>query len=653
MRAGACRHNSLPAENPRKILNYFDSEMNDETPGRIAQLFEDAIDRHRQGDLTGAERLYREIVTAQPAHANALHLLGKVLYAAGRPSDAVEYLRAAVEVSPHNADFVLALADALQESGALDAAAEQYKQVLSLRPDSAQAYTRLGDLFRKVGSFEAARRSYRMAVRYNPNAHHAYTNLGNILRTDGRFFEAIQCYRRALEIRPDFPKTMNNLALCLTDQGAVNEAEEIYRRALQINPRFAELRSNLLFCLCYKPDYDYATLYKEHCRFGEVLEPPPSERFTTYQGSLDPERDLLVGFVSPDLRTHSVSYFLEPVLAHRDRASYRVACYSQVPFPDVTTARLRELSDLWRDTAALSDRDLARVIHDDGVDILIDLAGHTGGNRLVAFGYKPAPVQATYLGYPNTTGMATVDYRITDTVADPPGEDAFYTESLMRLDPCFLCYGPPADAPGSGKAPDAKSDAVVLGSLNTLQKLNPMVLSVWSRILKALPGARLLLKRRALTDPGTRDRMTGRLRDSGIDIARVELMDHIDSRAEHLKQYRRVDICLDTFPYNGTTTTCEALWMGVPVVTLAGEHHAQRVSASILRALGLDELVAGTPEEYVARVCSLARDAGGRAQLRETLRERMRTSPLCDAPGFVSRFQDAVRTMWRKRCETL
>jgi len=466
---------------------------------------------------------------------------------------------------------------------------------------------------------------------------------------DGRYTEALEYYRQALRVKPDFPKALNNLALCLTDQGDLDEAERTYRHAIKLQPGFAELRSNLLFCLCYRPGYDYRALFDEHCEFGRKLGVAESKRYHTWNITRDPDRRLRLGYVSPDFRTHSVAYFIESLLAHHDPQEFEVVCYSHVEFEDETTARFKKHAQRWHRTCGMSDDELAAAVHRDGIDILVDLAGHTGGNRLVAFSYKPSPLQFTYLGYPNTTGLDTIDYRITDACADAQGEDEYYTEKLFRLDGCFLCYTPPRDAPDAARARDGGAQ-IMLGSFNTLSKLNPQVIALWSQILHAIPGARLLLKRRALNDPGTRDRIVALFESNGIDRGRLELLDHVETTHDHLALYNRIDICLDTFPYNGTTTTCEALWMGVAVVTLAGAHHAQRVSLSILHALGIEELVARSHEEYIERVCSLAADRGRLGEFRSTMRDRMAKSPLCDARGFTRRFEAALRGAWRAWC---
>ena len=305
--------------------------------------------------------------------------------------------------------------------------------------------------------------------------------------------------------------------------------------------------------------------------------------------------------------------------------------------------------EVWRDIAEMSDAETARLIREDRIDILIDLAGHTGNNRLGIFAAKPAPVQMTYLGYPNTTGLRTIDYRITDGVADPAGEEVYYSEELLRLDGCFLCYQPPADAPEVAPLPALTSGHVTFGSFNNFSKINPGVLQLWSGVLKQVPGSRLLLKCPALTDATVRENVGAALQALGIGAERVDLLGHTRTRQEHLALYARVDIALDTFPYNGTTTTCEALWMGVPVLSLVGKHHAGRVGASLLSAADLTDWLADTPESFVATAQARAADLGGLGQLRGVLRGKLADSTLSDAAGFVCHLEESLRQIWLER----
>jgi predicted O-linked N-acetylglucosamine transferase (SPINDLY family) len=363
-----------------------------------------------------------------------------------------------------------------------------------------------------------------------------------------------------------------------------------------------------------------------------------------------PDRRLRIGYVSPDFRAHSVASFLEPVLARHDTDNFDVVCYAQVAHPDRTTERLRQLAGHWRDTCAQSDEQVANMIRQDRIDILVDLAGHTRNNRLTVFTHRPAPIQLTYLGYPNTTGLPQIDYRLTDALADPPEADALHTERLVRLPRGFLCYSAPQDAPAVSPLPATAVGHITFGSLNNLAKVNEQVVELWARVLHAVPGAQLLLKGKALCDQATAGRFVEMFARHRIPADRLRLASWAATRAQHLTTYAQVDIALDPFPYNGTTTTCEALWMGVPVVALAGDRHAARVGVSILTHVGLREFIATTPDDYVRTAAGLAADRARLVALRASLRRRMADSPLCDGAAFTRDIEATYRAMWETWC---
>jgi predicted O-linked N-acetylglucosamine transferase (SPINDLY family) len=402
--------------------------------------------------------------------------------------------------------------------------------------------------------------------------------------------------------------------------------------------------------LNYLPDADADKVLEEHREWGRIIQARISP-LDPIELDRDPLRRLRVGYLSPDFREHSVASFIEPVLKLHDRSRFEVWCYSNLPLPDDTTTRIKAAVDGWRDVDKLSDGETARLIREDRIDILVDLSGHTANSRLAVLAARPALVQMTWLGYPNTTGLRTIDYRITDWVADPAGEDAYYSEELLRLEGCFLCYRPDPNTPEVAPLPALKSGHVTFGSFNNFSKINPGVLQLWAEVLKQVPGSRLLLKCPALTDTTVRDRVSAALQALGIGAERVELLGHTPTRQEHLALYAGVDIALDTFPYNGTTTTCEALWMGVPVLSLAGKHHAGRVGAALLNAAGLADWLADTPESFVAIAQTMAADVTGLARLRGSLRGQLADSPLCDAADFVRRLEEAMLKVWAKRLQ--
>jgi len=350
--------------------------------------------------------------------------------------------------------------------------------------------------------------------------------------------------------------------------------------------------------------------------------------------------------VSPDFTHHAVAYFIEPILAAHDRTRVEVFCYANVRVPDATTARLRTLADHWRDIAQLDDDAAAACIRQDEIDLLVDLAGHTAHHRLQVFARRPAPVQATWIGYPNTTGLDAIDYRLTDEICDPPGQtETWHSEKLVRLPSTFSCYQPDAAAPELNALPAVASGRITFGCFNNFAKITPEVIALWGQLIRQLPDAQLLLKSRGLEDPTTAARIRAAFANAGIGGARLALNGKELSVHDHLQLYHGVDIGLDPFPYNGTTTTCEALWMGVPVITLAGNVHAARVGASLMAHVGLPDLVAATPDDYVAKAAALARDLPRLGTIRQTLRETMRRGPLCDAAKFTRQLEAAYAVM--------
>jgi protein O-GlcNAc transferase len=423
-----------------------------------------------------------------------------------------------------------------------------------------------------------------------------------------------------------------------------------YRKAVSIRPDHARTLSNLLFCLNYDDKLTNAELLAAHRewdeRYGHEVPRP-----TSYANERAPGRRLKIGYVSPDFRAHSVAYFLEPLLKAHDHQAVEVFCYAEVARADRVTEYLRGFADHWLITVGLSDDELTERIRGDGIDILVDVAGHTADNRLRVFARKPAPVQATWLGYPNTTGLSAIDYRIVDAVTDPPGQaDAWASEKLLRLDGGFICYGGLEGAAPPAPPPCLTTGHVTFGSFNNPGKISNATMDAWASLLERLPDARLLLKGKSFTDPTACALYRARLAERGVAAERVELMATVPSAAAHLAVYDRVDVALDPFPHNGTTTTCEALWMGVPVVTLRGDRHAGRVGASLLGQIGLTDLLANSVEEYIEIAAALANDRSRLADLRRSLRPRMEASPLCDSRAFARKMEAAFRSMWHRWC---
>ncbi len=601
-----------------------------------------------QGKLREAAHSYQQAVTFRPNHVEAHCNLGLVFEQEKNYIQAAECYRSALRLDPSRAELHFNLGNALQESGQSEEAAQCYRRATEIRPNYAEAYNNLGNALKNDTEQAEAYASYQRAIKLKPDYFEAYANLGTLLKEQGLSESAIDCYQQALRIKPENIEVLNNVAAALTNQGRLVEAITRYRQVRALDRDRTLANSNWFFALNYSADYDAAAIFAEHRRWGEQHE--HATRPTAYPNTPDPERRLRVGYVSPDFRNHSVAFFIESVLAHHDPERFDVICYANVERPDAATARLQKQAHRWRDIFTKSDEEVQKIICADGVDILVDLAGHTAHNRLLVFAHKPAPIQVTYLGYPNTTGLSAVDYRITDSWADPPGQEAFHTETLVRLPRGFLCYTPRPNVPTIASLAAPQAGLITFGSFNAMPKITPQTIALWTKILRALPNSRLVLKNKSLRDLATLQRCQALFEEHGIPAARLELMEILPTAEDHLDLYNRIDIALDTFPYNGTTTTCEALWMGVPVVTLEGDRHAGRVGVSLLNQVGLTELIAKTPEDYVQIAVSLANDLDKLATLRSGLRERMANSPLCDGKGFTRILEEAYREMWKKWC---
>jgi protein O-GlcNAc transferase len=601
----------------------------------------------RAGEVARAEAFCRHLLQANPDEADAWYLLGLACQRQARPAEAAECYRHVIERDPHNADAYNNLGAALEGLGYLDEAARCFEKAAHLRPDAPVVHYNLGVALAGQRKLEEAIASYRRALALQPDYLDAENNLGIVLTSQGDLDEAVACFQRVLASHSSHVNARNNLGNALQEQGKLREAAGAFRKALEFRPDFAGAHSNLLNCLNYDPAVGCDALVAEHLHWDNVQARVASA--TAHANDRDADRRLRVGYISPDFYHHAAARFLEPLFAHHDPRQVEIYCYAEVAAGDAVTRRFQDRAHGWRSTVGLSDAAVAEQVRADGIDILVDLAGHTARNRLLVFAYKPAPVQISYLGYPNTTGLAAINYRLTDLVADPPGEPVRHTEELIRLPQAF-CYAANERAPGASPLPAATTGCVTFGSLHNLAKLNAQVLDLWCRVLRAVPRARLLVLRHTLRG-SAKESLHRQLIDRGISSDRFDLR-HASGGPSHMNAYENVDIALDAFPWSGHTTACEALWMGVPVVTLYGNRYAGRMAASTLTALGLPEFIARTPEEYVAIAALWASDLGRLGQLRAGLRERMRSSPLCDGAHFTRTLEVTYRMLWRRWCRS-
>jgi predicted O-linked N-acetylglucosamine transferase (SPINDLY family) len=593
---------------------------------------------------------YQAICEADPDDADAWLALGATYGKLADTARAEEALRRADRLRPRHAPTLFNLGIALRAAGRFEDAALELRRVTELAPAHVSAHFLLAQCFHDLARFEDAVATYRTLLELAPGNPVAHAGLALCFHMQGRLAEAESCYRRALEVGGQDANTRDYLAATLCQQGRPAETVAYHRQTLAQQPARANTLSSLLFASHYLPDQSPRQLFEDHKRWGELHGRMPADRHASFSNRPEPERPLRVGYVSADFCQHSVSFFFEPLLVNHDRSSFEITCYSATTRTDAITERLRAAAG-WHEIVGLDDPQVIDAVRADGIDILVDLAGHTGENRLGVFARRAAPIQVTYLGYPDTTGVPAMDYRFCDATTDPDGVEALSTEQLVRLPGCFLCYRPPAKAPAVADPPAAGLGHVTFGSFNNLAKMNEEVMSAWAELLQAVPGARLVLKSTFLSDPESGERCLRRFADNGIDRDRITLFRRVQSTRDHLEMYRHVDVALDTFPYNGTTTTCEALWMGVPVITLGGEIHASRVGSSILTAVGLEEMATDSREQYLATAARLAGEPERLSALRSTLRERVETSILCDGARFTGLVEDAYRTMWQSWCK--
>ncbi|MFZ5908183.1 MAG: tetratricopeptide repeat protein [Nitrospirota bacterium] len=604
-----------------------------------------------RGKTDEAITAYQEALYLKMQDVRLLNNLGLLCQNKGQVDKALVYFGKALEIDPECAETHYNMGNALRESNKLDQAIDEYQKALHGKPDFAEALNNIGLVFYKKTQFQDAEAFYQKALQVNPSLFEAYNNLGNLFKETGHTTEAATYYYKALELNPEYAGIYNNTGTVLKDQGKIQEADHAYRQAIQLAPE-PSYYSNLLLLMNYSTLYDRDTVFREHKKFAELFAEPLASAVLPHTNDRSPFRRLRIGYASPDFRRHSVNYFLEPVLTAHNHEQFEIFCYSDVSVPDACTRRLKASADQWREITGVPNEKVAEQIRNDGIDILIDLAGHTGYNRLLLFARKPAPVQVSWLGYPNTTGLPTIDYRIVDRHTDPPGTaEQYYTERLFRMPETFLCYEPDRETPDIAVSPFLISGHVTFGSFNNFAKETPEVLALWAEILRQVADSRLILKARSFIDSRTRDEVLSAFAVHGIDPARIELLSLATSFSGHLGIYSRIDIGLDPFPYNGTTTTCEALWMGVPVITLAGNTHASRVGASILTNVGLSELIATSQDEYVGKAVYLAGDLEKLESLRRGLREMMKQSPLTDAGRLVKNLEDSYRQMWEIWCK--
>ncbi len=652
----------------------------------IAQTFQAAFASHQTGRLAEAEVLYREILKVAPDMPSALHLLGVLAHQTDRHEEAIGLLKRSLAAHPNNAAALSSLGELYLTTDEPDQARVCFDRALGLNPKLAPAHHHLGTMLLRSRRLEEARECFERAVASRPDYFEAHRQLGTVLLDLNRLPEALvcferavtiqpdhaeahnclgialerlhrseeacRCFARAIDLRPDDAEAHNNLGNVLKGMAQIHAAVASYRRALTLTDDSPEIHSNLIYALHFDPETDAATLRAECARWERFHAAPLRHSVRPHTNDPDPLRRLRIGYVSPDFRNHPISNFIAPLLAAHDGTRFEVHCYSDVEHADQGTARLQSLADCWHRVSDLSDDALAGQIRADGIDILVDLALHSEKNRLPVFARKPAPVQVSWLGYAGSSGLTSIDYRVTDALIEPPGLDNgtdWPPEQSLRLPASWCCYEGPGDAPPVGSLPalaDGGAHGVTFGSLNQFGKCNERVFRLWARVLGAVPGSRLLLH---CHEPAALNAARLTLEREGIVGSRLRSAPWMPKR-DYLRLYDQIDVGLDPFPHNGMTTTCEALWMGVPVVTLAGTLPVSRTGLSLLTTVGLPEWAVRNEDDYVRLAAQVAGDLPSLAALRDGLREQMRHSPLMDAPRFVAHWEASFRLVWQRWC---
>lgn len=639
-----------------------------------------ALAHSARGDIDAAETSYRSAIALQADYADAHNNLGLILLHAKRANEARECFERAIASRSDFADARNNLGQAFESLGDIDRAtsayreairhvphhvealfnlgvlckaqpeeaAELYRRVLALRPDIPEAHNNLGAALQELGDWETSAAYIRHAIKLKPDYDEAHFNLGLVHKHCGCNDDAAASYLRAIELRPDHARALNNLGNLHVGRGRLDQAIECFRAALHANPQYAIAHSNLLFCLNYDSGTSPQDLFRAYRDWNDRHAARLAPLSNSTADNPDSEKRLRVGYVSPDFNAHPVAAFFTPLAEHRDRERFEVFCYYSNSVHDAQTEHIRTICERWVECKSMSDAQLAQRIRDDRIDVLVDLAGHTAGNRLLAFALRPAPVQVSWLGYGYTTGLDAIDYFIGDPVFTPAEMNPLFSESICRLPATSWTYLPPADAPEPGALPAERNGYPTFGCLSRSVRLNAGVLDTWAAILHRLPDARLRLDSRDCKDPVFRQHMEDEFSKRGVASARLDI------RYTHpvWDVYADVDIVLDCFPHNSGTTTFEALWMGVPVVTLAGNLPVGRIGASVLSSIKRTEWIANDRDTYVQLACNLASDRAGLAATRASLRPTVVSSPLLNHEGFARAMEAAYRTMWRAYCRT-
>ena len=619
-----------------------------QAPADVLELLKLAIEAHQAGRMDEAERLYRQILDIDPGHSNANHFLGVIAHHTGRGKEAAQRIAKAIKREPANSSFHFDLGNVLKALGRLDDAIKNLREAIRLSPDIAEAHTNLGLVLDLQGRTEDAAECHREAIRLKPYYAQGHDNLGCSLQELGHLTDAVASYREAIRLEPDFANAHYNLGTALHEMGMAADATHCFKIASDRDPGHIRAFGNLLLTQQYVPSVPPARFIETARLWAQAFN--KADPKTGHTNTANPDRRLRVGYVSADFRNHPVGFFIANVLAAHDNGRVETFCYSAAQNADGLTGQLRGDAAHWRNIAGLDDGEAAVLIRDDAIDVLVDLAGHTTGNRLGVFAHRPAPVQVGWIGYCATTGLAAMDYVLADATVAPEGEDELFTERVWRLPGQYLCFAPPdADIPIIVPERDAEAP-VTFGSFNNMTKVSDETLALWAKILNDAPDTHLVFKAKQIgAQPDAQPSLLERFAAHGVEAERLT-PEGASPREEFLADYNRIDIALDPFPFSGGATTAEALWMGVPVVTMKNDRWAGRVSETLLSAVGMDQWVTKDAEAYRDLALQQAVSSPRLADHRTQRRQLVEAAALCNGPGFTRSLETAYRDMWKAWC---
>ncbi len=612
----------------------------------LGNFFNLAISYHESGDHKNSEKYYTLILNQLPNHADSLHYLGLSKYATGDNKQAIELIKKSITIKNNDVDYFYNLGIILSKENLWKEARENYKKAIHLSSQHAMAHNNLSVIEKRLSNEEGWESHCKTAYQLSPNSTEIINTYANYLEQKNQIFPAIKELQRGLLLNPDDKKMLANITKFLCSVGDITKARE-YLSKLEISDCKSKESSHLkLFFLNYDNKMNPEEVFQHHLKFGNLLS--DKKNYLHYKlRDHKPKHKLRIGYISSDFNYHSVAYFIEPILREHNNEKFTVYCYSNSKYSDKMTEILKKHANHWNDIFSLTEKQIIQQILNDNIDILVDLSGYTAGTTINIFAHRIAPIQITYLGYPNTTGLQTVDYRITDYWADPIGQsEHINTEQLARLDDGFLCYSPNDESPDVGSPPMMKNGYITFASFNNLAKLNDDVIKLWSSILHNVENSKLLLKSKMFLEKEVCNFTYFRFEKFGVSHNRIILKPHTPDYYSHISLYNEVDIALDPFPYNGTTTTSEALWMGIPVITLQGNAHISRVTMSILCKLGLTDFIASSPENYKTLATDLSKNGNKLSYLRKNMRHIIKKSNFTNGKKFTLKLESLYQKMW-------